>query len=142
MKGIKEYQQVELDIGIMDADPHRIIQLLLEGVLFRLSKAKQVMSEKKYAQKAKYIGKSMDIINGLRASLNIEAGGKLSKDLSDLYEYMVRRLLEASKKNDTAIIDEVIHLITNIKSAWDQVPQDVRDNYATEMKNNALVSEE
>lgn len=141
MKGIEEYQKVELNVGIMDADPHRIIQLLLEGVLFRLSLSKQHIVEKNYDKKAKYIGKSMDIINGLRASLNLDEGGKLSNDLNNLYEYMVRRLLQASKENNVSIIDEVVHLITNIKSAWDTIPQNVRDGYAEEMKNNVMVPE-
>ncbi len=39
-KGAKGYSQVSLQTEVMEADPHKLIQLLLEGSLTRLSMAK------------------------------------------------------------------------------------------------------
>jgi len=42
-KGAKEYSQVSLQTEVMEADPHKLIQLLLEGALTRLAMAKTFM---------------------------------------------------------------------------------------------------
>jgi flagellin-specific chaperone FliS len=40
---------------------------------------------------------------------------------------MERRLLEANANNDVAYLDEVSHLVGEIKGAWDVVAQPVRE---------------
>ena len=65
------------------------------------------------------ITKAIDIIlNGLRASLNLEEGGDLAQNLYALYDYMARRLLHANQNNDKAALDEVLSLLTEIHGAW------------------------
>lgn len=142
MNGIQQYQQTSLESELENADPHRVIQMLMEGALSRMAQAKYAIMQRNYADKAKFIGKAMDIINGLKNSLNMEEGGKLSFDLEGLYVYMIERLLKASQTNSLEIIDEVCKLLGNIKSAWDQIPQSVRDEYATEMQSQTVISEE
>jgi flagellar protein FliS len=64
----------------------------------------------------------MNIIQGLRTSLDAEKGGDIAANLDSLYEYMGRRLLEANMNNDTAILDEVNTLLSEIKLGWDGIP--------------------
>jgi flagellar protein FliS len=54
--------------------------------------------------------------------LNIEAGGEVAENLSNLYDYMVRRLLAANNQNDESILDEVSGLMVEIKMGWDAMP--------------------
>jgi flagellar protein FliS len=41
---------------------------------------------------------------------------------------MERRLVEANLKSDVTILDEVISLMSEIKSGWDAIPEEVRKN--------------
>lgn len=76
------------------------------------------------AQKGTAITKAIDIIlNGLRASLDLEAGGNLAQNLYALYDYMARRLLHANINNDGAALDEVLGLLNEIHSAWIAIGQ-------------------
>jgi flagellar protein FliS len=74
------------------------------------------------ADKGRFISWAISIISGLQSSLDMESGGELSRNLDDLYDYMVRRLGEAGAKNDPAILDEVSSLLLEVKSAWDVIP--------------------
>jgi flagellar protein FliS len=120
--GINAYNSVSLESRVMGADPHKLISLLFEGALFAISDAKNGMLRKEIAVKGKFISKAIAIIGeGLNASLDKKVGGKLALDLSALYEYMVKRLVEANLTNDTKILDEVAHLLSELKGAWDTI---------------------
>jgi len=73
-------------------------------------------------RKGKAISHAITIIDeGLNASLDKKVGGELAQNLSSLYEYMGSRLLTANIKNDVAALDEVARLLTDLKSAWDDI---------------------
>ena len=57
----------------------------------------------------------------LNASIDAEAGGEISANLSALYQYIIRRLLEANVQNDSEILDEVGRLLREIKGGWDAI---------------------
>lgn len=122
-QGIKQYQSVSTETSIMDADPHRLIQLLFEGALARISTAKGHMERKEYDRKSDMINSAIDIIGGLQDSLNTDTG-EVALNLERLYDYMIRRLFEANARNDLAVLDEVSGLLVQIKSAWDQIREE------------------
>jgi flagellar protein FliS len=67
----------------------------------------------------------MDIILfGLKASLNLDEGGELAERLAALYDYMSTRLLYANLKNDQSALQEIINLLTELRSAWQEIADD------------------
>jgi flagellar protein FliS len=123
MTAMKQYQSVNTQAQAVDASPHRLIQMLMEGGLTRIAQARGAMERQQTAMKGELIGKAMGIIGGLRAGLDQQQGGELAANLDSLYEYMVSRLLEANVKNETAPLDEVAGLLRNVKSGWDAISQ-------------------
>lgn len=116
------YQQVSLDASVSEADPHRLILMLLEGASAALNVARFSMESGNIAAKGTAISKAIDIItNGLAASLDIEKGGELAERLAALYDYMSSRLLWANLKNDAAALEEVTTLLGEIHDAWRQI---------------------
>lgn len=122
--GAQQYQQVNVSSEALDADPHRLIQMLLEASLTRLAQAKGAIERNDMEQKALLIAKVGAIIQSLQDSLNINAGGELSLQLERLYDYITFRLLEASSQNSLEIIEEIMSLLLQVKSAWDAIRQD------------------
>lgn len=121
-EALKQYRQLGLETQINNATPHRLIQLLMDGALERLNGARAAMERGDAATKGVLINKAMGIISGLRSSLNMSVEGTdLPERLDNLYDYMVRRLLEASTFNKTEMIVEVIDLLKTIKSGWDGI---------------------
>lgn len=123
-KGANQYRQVGLTSEVEGADPHRLIQMLMEGALIRMSQAKSMITDKNYEGKAKLLGRVMEIIATLQSSLDNDKGGDIAANLDRLYDYMNRRLLEASSANDTTMVDEVMSLLLEIKSGWDGIREE------------------
>jgi flagellar protein FliS len=123
-KAMEGYGRGALESEVNYASPYRIIQMLMEGALSKLAAAKGCIERNDYAEKSRQITWGLNIIQGLRTSLDEEKGGEIASNLDNLYEYMGRRLLEANTKNDIAIIDEVITLLQEIKAGWDAIPQE------------------
>lgn len=122
------YAQVSLESAVRSADPHRLILLLFEGAATAMSMAKLHMENNQIAERGANISKAIDIIaNGLRASLNIEAGGELAERLAALYDYIVQRLLWANMKTDPAALDECQTLLGEIHSAWAEIAPNKED---------------
>jgi flagellar secretion chaperone FliS len=119
---INSYATVGLETSVATADPHKLILMLYQGALLAISSAKNNMLRNEIAEKGKHISKAIMIIEeGLKASLDKNAGGELAQNLSALYEYMSHRLLVANLKNDVAALDEVSRLLSELKGAWETI---------------------
>jgi flagellar protein FliS len=127
-RGARQYGKVAVGSEVNFASPHRLVQMLMEGAVEKIAIAKGHMDRKEFAEKGKHINWAISIINGLRSSLNLEEGGEIAQNLDSLYDYMVRRLSEANLKNDITILDEVSSLVLEIKSAWDAIPDEVKQS--------------
>ncbi|HCV05799.1 MAG TPA: flagellar export chaperone FliS [Pseudoalteromonas sp.] len=138
---IKHYQREALKTRLASADPFEVTQMLMEGALESMKIAIINIENKDLENKSKFIAKATTIIDTLRLSLDFETGGEISINLSDLYRYMSERLLEASIENDIVKIDEVIDLLSGIKSAWDQISESDRNAAYTQMQNKTAIGE-
>jgi flagellar protein FliS len=120
------YNKAGIETGVETADPHKLILMLFEGALLAVASASLHMKRnggaEDVARKGEAISRAINIItNGLKASLDQTAGGDLAAKLGALYDYMSTRLLFANQHNQPAILDEVSHLLAELKDAWEQI---------------------
>ena len=127
-RGLSQYGKVAVGSEASYASPHRLIQMLMEGALDKIAFSKGQIERNDFAEKGRNITWAISIIQGLSASLDVESGGEIAANLEGLYDYMVRRLLEANKTNDVEILEEVSSLLKEVKQAWDAMPADVKQN--------------
>lgn len=104
-----------------EADPHHVVQMLMQGALDRLAAAKGHMQRGETIPKGESLSKAVNIISALRGALDRTQGGEIAERLESLYEYSEARILEANVKNDAAPLDEVTRLLTEVKEAWDAI---------------------
>lgn len=122
--GAGQYKAVDTQTGVTEASPHRLIQMLLDGALDKIARAKGAMQRNQIEEKGNSITSAGSIVLGLRSSLDMDAGGELAVNLDNLYEYMFRRLMDAHLNNEEAALDEVTSLLREIKQGWDAIPQE------------------
>lgn len=113
------YRNVGAHTAIESADPHRLVALLFNGALESIAEARGAMRARNIAQKGTAIGRAARIVEeGLKAALDLNAGGDLARDLDALYAYVGRRLTEANLHNDEAALDECQRLLEPLRDAW------------------------
>ncbi|MBV1930783.1 MAG: flagellar export chaperone FliS [Porticoccaceae bacterium] len=124
---VQQYRTILNQSAVADASPYQLTAMLFAGVLDNLAAAKGGIERDNVALKGEKIGRAIEIIDNLRATLNMEVGGAVAENLRDLYDYMETRLLRANIDSDAAMIDEVAALMIEIKLGWDGIPEDQRD---------------
>ncbi len=125
-KNLKAYTTNNLQAEMSVADPHRVIQLMMQGTLERLAQVKGAITRRDMEAKATSLSKAQALICGLQDSLDLSQG-KIAEDLFALYEYMKQQLWTASVDLDLTKIDEVANLMITIKSAWDQISESEKE---------------
>ncbi|MGN0914789.1 MAG: flagellar export chaperone FliS [Succinivibrio sp.] len=133
-RNLKAYKKTNLEAELSVADPHRVIQMMYEGLIERLSQAKGAILRNDFEYKSDRISKAVGIINGLQTALDRKQDPELAERMYALYDYMKELLNKAAVSLDTTFIDEVVKLILPIKMAWDKIPQDVKESTNAKIK--------
>lgn len=120
------YRSVNAYGLVANADPHALVLTLFDAILSRLNTARSCIEQGAIARKASLLHSSVTLLGELRGSLDLNKGGELARNLSDLYEYMVRRVLHANVSNDTGALGEVLSLLGEIREAWAATGPEVR----------------
>jgi flagellar protein FliS len=114
------YRSVGVESLVESASPNRLVLMLFDGARAAVSAASAHLRSRNIAAKCVAITQAIAIIDGgLKASLDLNVGGDLAKNLSDLYIYMTQRLLQANLNNDPAALEEVSRLLDQLGGAWE-----------------------
>jgi flagellar protein FliS len=117
--GAGAYRQVSVSTGVAAATPHRLVLMLFDGFDEALAQALGALREGAIEAKCKAIARAARIVDeGLRANLDLDAGGALAADLRELYAYVGLRLVKANLHNDAAGIEECRRLLQPLREAW------------------------
>lgn len=99
--------------------------MLYDGALESLRKAIGCIEAGDPLGKTRALSRATRIIDeGLRASLDHKAGGDLAGQLNALYDYMLRRTMQAGIDNDPAPIMESVRLLDGLRDAWASIQSD------------------
>ena len=120
-RGISAYQSVAMTTA-ETRDPHELVKLLFVGLTDRIAMARAALEKGDREARAVAVTKAQKILFGLRDSLDFEAGGELALNLDSLYDYCLRRLVNAHAREDDEIFAEVMELMVSIREAWKEIP--------------------
>lgn len=102
-----------------------LLIMLYDAAIKFLKQAKERMEAKDFAKKGILISRAIDIISELASSLNKEKGGEIAEKLSSLYLFCNVQLAKANLKMNTKMIDDVINILSNIRSAYAEILPEV-----------------
>lgn len=122
---VAAYQSVSVQGGVGAEDPHKLVLMLMDGALDRLALARGFAERGEVSRKAQILHSCITIITELRGSLNLEHGGALAQNLSELYAYMMRQLVRAIGDGGASGIQEVRSLLSEIRAAWAAIGPEV-----------------
>lgn len=111
---LKQYQQTQ----IATSDGGRLVVMLYEGAIRYLDLAVDKMHFSTYDQVNLNLQKATEILDELRGSLNLEAGGELALRLKSIYTYMIERITKGNMDKKKEPLAEVRALLEDLLSAW------------------------
>jgi flagellar secretion chaperone FliS len=116
------YSRVGVETSVVDASPHKLVAMLFDGFFESVAQAKAALAAGNTEVKGREIGRAVRIVEeGLKAGLDVSAGGTLANDLRDLYAYVGVRLTQANLRNDMAALDECAALLQPLREAWSSI---------------------
>lgn len=113
----KKYKQVQ----VKTANNEKLLLMLYKGCIKFLKLSKKSINEDDIEGANNYIIRSQDIIRELRDTLDMKKGGEIANNLSQLYDFMLRKLVEANINKDNEKIKIVENLMTELLDAWKQI---------------------
>lgn len=118
LRAAKAYSQIGVETGVAAANPHSLILMLYDGAIQSTHDAMRHLDTGAIADKGRAVTRAVAIIDeGLRGCLDTKAG-EIASHLASLYDYMCRRLMLASLRNDRDGFAEVARLLTELRGAW------------------------
>lgn len=103
---------------IETASSIKLVVMLYSGAIRFINSAIEFIQQNSYDQANTNILKAQDIIGELLASLNHDAGD-IASELSGIYIYIHRLLIEGNIQKNILPLEEAIELLNNIKIGWD-----------------------
>jgi flagellar secretion chaperone FliS len=113
------YRQTGVQTGMEAASPHRLVVMLFDGLMEAISQAQGAIGTDNVELKCRAIGRALRIVDeGLKGALDLQQGGSLAADLSDLYGFVIQRLTEANLHSNTAALEDCKRVIEPLREAW------------------------
>lgn len=118
--------------SVTTAGPDKLLLMAYEGAIrfAKLGQEKLVAGSEMEA--GTNLGKAQLIVAELMMTLNPEPNPELVANLARLYEYIHNRLSEAIHDGSTRAAEEVIGILTDLRDAWVQAAQALREQSAGE----------
>ena len=124
-QAMSAYSNTQVHSGVMDASPHKLTAMLLAGAVDRVNAARGAIEKGDVARRGEMLGKTISILAQLQADLDMSQGGEIAQNLEALYDYMIRGLVDANRENDAEKLDEIQVLLSEVKSGWDGIKDQV-----------------
>ncbi len=106
---------------VTTASPGELTLMLYNGCIKFIKQAKDNLAERKFEQKNTNIIKAQNIIRELMVTLNMDY--EISKQMLQMYDYIVHLLVNANIKNDSSLLDEAEGFVTEFRDTWKLVIQ-------------------
>lgn len=123
-QNLQAYKKIGIESNILASNPHQIIIMMFDGALQSIAVAKGAIERKDLELKSKSLTKFINILSALRSSLDFDSEPEISQHFDDLYAYCIERMNEISISLDVSGINEVTNLLSPLRDAWSEMPEE------------------
>ena len=115
------YQNAYKKASVNTLDQNKLIIMLYDGAIKNATFAVDYMNSGDIEKVHNSLVKTKNIVTELMATLNMDNGGEIAKNLQSLYSYMFSQLIEANMEKKTEPVIVVIDLLKELRSAWFEI---------------------
>lgn len=102
----------------------RLVVLLYEQIIQDLRQASMAIDHNQIELRTKRINHALDVICLLQATLNLERGGQVARNLLRFYDVVRANLCEAQFQASKEILARQITDLLTVREAWEQVERE------------------
>lgn len=99
----------------------RQVVMLYDGIVRFMSQAKAAIEENAIEQRFKTLSRASEIITGLQACLDYDAGGDTAHVLNDFYSAIDMRIMQLHRTNDAVECQKVIDELKQMREVWNSI---------------------
>ena len=121
MSTYSNYQNAYKKASVNTLDQNKLIIMLYDGAIKNANFAVQYMESGEIEKVHDSLIKTKNIVTELLATLNMDQGGEIAKNLKSLYSYMFSQLVEANMEKKSEPVLSVIDLLKELRGAWVQI---------------------
>jgi len=103
---------------VQTASPVQVVVLLYDGTIQAMKLAQEGMQNNNREDKSRFLGRALRVVSELSATLNMEQGGTVARDLLRIYEFVIHELTQANLLNQPERLDAPIRCLGVIREAW------------------------
>jgi len=120
--------------SVYTASPEELTYMLYNGLVKFIMKAQHAISKKDMELANESILKSQAIVTELISTLDDKY--EIAASLTLLYDYMLRRLIDANVQKSAEILNEVLDFAKDLRDTWEQAMKIARK----QLKNSATAA--
>lgn len=111
----KPYQAYKQQ-SLMTMTPGQMLTVVFDELIKQLSIAEIAFEDRNIPEINRTLQKSQQIINELKTTLNFDY--ELSNNLNDIYNYLIRVIIDANIKKDPSEIPGTIAMVTELRDTF------------------------
>lgn len=104
--------------AVETASPEQLTLMCYDGALKFMRRAIKAFDNGDRERISEATGRAQAIINELNITLDMEAGGEISKNLRDIYLFVNRHLSQAIIDQNPQNVRDAIELLMPLREAW------------------------
>jgi flagellar protein FliS len=105
--------------AVETAKPVDLVVMLYRGALRFTQQGIHAISSRRIEEAHVALVRAQEIVAELRATIDLEAGGQVARNLDALYAFIGRRLMEANCQKSTAPALEAQEILRELLAAWE-----------------------
>lgn len=115
------WRDAYIENQVMAADPVELIRMLYRAAVDAMRDARKAVAAGKIQERSDAINRALAIVGELSGSLDHKSGGEISRNLNDLYTYMLQLLMRANILQQDAPLAEAESLLATLSQGWEGV---------------------
>jgi flagellar protein FliS len=104
--------------SIGSASPLQLVVMLYDGALRFMEAGKHAMLKKDVFAQNEALTKAERIVSELLATLDMNQGGEVAKNLLSIYTYVYNQLVTANIEDKPELIDECVAIMSDLRESW------------------------
>jgi flagellar protein FliS len=116
-KFVQEYRKN----AVNGASPVQLVVMLYDGAIRFMENGRYAMEGGDLQRQNDQIQRAQRIVFELMATLNMDKGGEISRNLMSLYTYVIEQLVNANVEDKPEGIDRALKVMRELRESWVEI---------------------